>query len=310
MPPEPPAPYRTRFAPSPTGEMHLGHARTHLVAWLRARAAGGRIVMRIDDLDPPRVRPGAAEAILRDHEWLGLDWDEGPVHQSSPERQAAYREALAQLDAEGRLYPCTCSRREWMEVASAPHDGGPPRYPGTCRAGPSHPEREAAARFRLEGRTPRFVDGLAGPAGDADEGDFVVRRADGLVAYQLAVVVDDRDQGITEVVRGDDLLSATGLQLALFAALRAAPPAFLHVPLVVGADGSRLAKRHGAPGIRALREAGRTAEEVLGGLGASLGLLPGRHPATLDELLARAAELPAALPREPAHLPELASGLP
>ncbi|MEO0323347.1 MAG: tRNA glutamyl-Q(34) synthetase GluQRS [Myxococcota bacterium] len=300
--------YRTRFAPSPTGEMHLGHARTHLVAWIRARASGGRIVMRIDDLDPPRVRPGAAEALLRDHEWLGLDWDEGPFTQSAPERQAAYREALQRLTEGGHLYPCTCSRREWMEVASAPHGEGPPRYPGTCRDGPSHPRRPAALRFRLEGPTPRFDDVVFGPRGGTDEGDFVVRRADGLVAYQLAVVVDDRDQRITEVVRGGDLLAATGLQRALFAALGAPAPATLHVPLVLGEHGERLAKRNGARGIAAYRAAGWRPEDLLGMLGASLGLTAPGAPATLAELRAQAPALAAALPRQPVRLPAADAG--
>ncbi len=282
--------------------MHLGHARTHLVAWLRARAAGGRIVMRIDDLDPPRVRPGAADAFLRDHEWLGLDWDEGPVFQSAPERQAAYAEALVALEAAGHLYPCTCSRREWMEIASAPHGEGPPRYPGTCRAGPSHPERPAALRFRLHGPTPRFDDLVFGPSGGTDEGDFVVRRADGLVAYQLAVVVDDREQRITEVVRGADLLAATGLQRALFAALGAPAPAALHVPLVLGKDGERLAKRNGARGVRRYREEGLEAEELLGLLGASLGLVPPGSRATRAELLERSETLVEGLPRKPLTL--------
>ena len=282
--------------------MHLGHARTHLVAWLRARSAGGRIVMRIDDLDPPRVRPGAADGLLRDHEWLGLDWDEGPVFQSSPERQQAYAEALEALAARNHLYRCTCSRREWMEVASAPHGAGPPRYPGTCREGPTHPDRVAALRFRLMGPTPSFDDVFFGPSGGTDEGDFVVRRADGLVAYQLAVVVDDRDQGVTEVVRGADLLAATGLQRALFRALGAAAPASLHVPLVQGPDGARLAKRHGARGISAFRAEGWTPEALLGVLGASLGLVAAGRRVTLPELEARVPELLQVLPRTPVQL--------
>lgn len=270
---------RTRYAPSPTGAMHLGHARTALVAWLRARQAGGAIVMRVEDLDPPRVVEGAAEAFLRDHEWLGLDWDEGPFFQSA--RLADYDAAIAELGA--RAYPCTCSRKEVREAASAPH-GQAPTYPGTCRAGPTHPEREAALRFCME--TPRaYVDRLAGPQ-PAQRDDFVLRRRDGLHAYQLAVVVDDAAMGITEVVRGDDLRTSTPLQIALHEALGHTPPAFLHVPLVVGADGERLAKRHGAPPVAALRDAGWSPEQVLGVL--ARGLVPDA-PAQIDlaELRAR-----------------------
>lgn len=261
--------YRGRFAPSPTGHVHLGTARTALVAWLRAREQRGVLVMRMEDLDGPRVRAGMADAILEDLRWLGLDWDEGPYVQSA--RFDRYREVIASLASRGLAYPCTCTRKELAELASAPH-GEEPIYPGTCRLGPTHPERPAAMRFRFEHGEP-FVDELLGPRSDGIEsGDFVVSRSDGLLSYQLAVVVDDLDMGITEVVRGADLLSSVPRQVALFRALGTAPPSYVHVPLVLGADGQRLAKRHGAIAIRELRDAGQTAEEIVGRLAASLGL--------------------------------------
>jgi len=289
--------YRTRYAPSPTGAMHLGHARTALVAWLRARSKGGRIVMRIEDLDPPRVRPGSEASILADHEWLGLDWDEGPVRQS--ERYERYEEALDALRRRGRLFDCTCTRRELQAAAaSAPH-GGQPRYPGTCRSGPRHPDRPAAVRFRLD-VGPSFVDALHGHVEGAG-GDFIVRRSDGLWAYQLAVVVDDHEMGITEVVRGDDLLEATSLQIALYEALGWEPPAWMHVPLVLGPDGARLAKRHGAISIAAYREAGWSPPRLLGLLAESLGLRSTAAPVELGELLSDFDVR--TIRREPARLP-------
>ncbi len=242
--------YRGRLAPSPTGLLHLGHARTYLVAWLRARQAMGKLVLRIEDLDPPRTVPGSADAIVRDLEWLGLDWDEGPHVQS--ERSAHYEAALAQLQSDGYLFSCTCSRKEIAAVSSAPHGDHGPRYPGTCRDRPSHPDRPAALRFRFP------------------DDDFVVKRADGLYAYQLAVVVDDIAMGITEVVRGADLASSTPRQIALYEALGATPPSFLHVPLVVDATGERLSKRSGSIAIEALEGLGRPA--ILGALARSLGL--------------------------------------
>lgn len=275
--------YTTRYAPSPTGAMHLGHVRTHLIAYLRARSLGGRIVMRIEDLDPPRVVPGSAEGFLRDHEWLGLEWDEGPHFQS--DRTALYEAAIDRLRAEGAIYPCTCSRREVAQIASAPHGEEGPVYPGTCRPGPSHPGRPEALRFRMQAGEVVWRDTLLGDVTTPDAGDFVVRRADGLFAYQLAVVVDDGAMGITEVVRGRDLLASTPRQLALADALGLVPPAYLHVPLVLGEDGERLAKRNGAIGVAAYREAGVSRERLLGAVGASLGLVPEGSSASLEALL-------------------------
>jgi len=278
------ATYRTRFAPSPTGKMHLGHARTALVAWLRARKLGGSILMRIEDLDGPRVVPGSADAICRDHEWLGLDWDEGPVYQST--RDPAYEAALAKLERKGLVYPCTCSRKEIAAIASAPHGDEGPRYPGTCRRGATRPERAAAVRFRLADPSPGFADRIAGPYPEgAAAGDFVLRRADGMWAYQLAVVVDDAAAGITEVIRGADLLSSTPRQIALYQALDLPIPAFAHVGLVLGPEGRRLSKRFGAPPIEALRDSGQSPTAVIGMLAHSLGLSRSPDPVHPKELL-------------------------
>ncbi|MBW1876005.1 MAG: tRNA glutamyl-Q(34) synthetase GluQRS [Deltaproteobacteria bacterium] len=263
--------------------MHPGHARTALVTWLQARRQGGKIVMRIEDIDRPRVVPGSADAIFRDHEWLGLDWDEGPVFQSS--RDEAYERALSQLQKADMVYPCTCSRKEIAAIASAPHGDEGPRYPGTCRNGVTKPGKPPALRFVFEGSSPGFEDVLCGtyPEGRAG-GDFVLRRADGVWAYQLAVVVDDAEAGITEVIRGADLLSSTPRQIALYRGLGCPVPRFAHVALVVDGDGTRLATRHRATSIESLREAGRSPEQVIGELACSLGLTATKELVQVFEL--------------------------
>ena len=283
--------YRGRFAPSPTGDLHLGGARTALAAWLAARAAGGAYVVRVEDLDGPRVVPGAEERILEDLAWLGLDWDEGPDAGGphAPYRQslrlARYDAAVERLLAEGRAFRCWCSRAEVARAAAAPHgpaDDGP-RYPGTCRALPTPPpndlryRRRPSVRLRVDAEEIAFVDGVHGrtvedPA--ATIGDFVIRRADGIPAYQLAVVVDDAAMAISDVVRGDDLLGSTARQLVLYRALGATPPRFAHVPLVLGPDCARLSKRHVSISVRALRDRGRSREAVVGLLASTLGLVP------------------------------------
>ncbi|MEM7437091.1 MAG: tRNA glutamyl-Q(34) synthetase GluQRS [Myxococcota bacterium] len=281
-----PQPYRTRFAPSPTGKMHPGHARTALVTWLRARQARGNIVMRIEDIDGPRVVEGSTDGILVDHEWLGLDWDEGPTFQSS--RFDVYETALEALQAGGFVYPCTCSRKEIAKVASAPHGDAGVRYPGTCRNGPTKPDRPPSYRFRLRDPAPGFEDGFHGrvPEGQVG-GDFVVRRADGVWAYQLAVAVDDAQMGITEVIRGDDLLMSTPRQIGIYEALGWNIPHFAHVPLVTDDAGTRLSKRHASVTIEALRAAGRSAEWVIGQLAWSLGITASPTPIRPDELVSR-----------------------
>jgi glutamyl-tRNA synthetase len=285
--------YRGRFAPSPTGRLHLGLARTALLGWLRARAEGGAFVLRIEDLDGPRVVGGAAEAILDDLRWMGLDWDEGPDLGGpygpyvQSQRLARYDAAIDALAARGRVYPCTCSRKE-IAVASAPH--GPaeygPVYPGTCRDGPRHAERAAAVRFRVTDPLPGYADGFrrGGPL-DAAAGDFVVRRADGLHSYQLAVVVDDAEMRISEVLRGDDLAGCTPWQLALYDALALSRPAFVQVPLMLGPDGKRLAKRHGAVAVAELRDAGTRPDVLVGWLAASCGLVAAGAAASPRALL-------------------------
>jgi glutamyl-tRNA synthetase len=286
-------PYRGRFAPSPTGALHLGLARTALLSFLRARSEGGAFVLRIEDIDTPRVVPGSAAQILEELRFLGLTWDEGPDLGGAAgpyvqsERYGLYRAALAQLERQGLAYRCSCSRKE-IALASAPHgpsEFGPP-YPGTCRHAPSRPEGPFALRFRCPDPPPSFVDGLRGTCVAPEAlGDFVLARADGMVSYQLAVVVDDIAMGITEVVRGEDLAGCTGQQLALYAALGAAPPAFVHVPLMRGADGKRLAKRDRATSLAELRAHGTSAETIVGHLAYGVGLAASPAPITAASLV-------------------------
>jgi glutamyl-tRNA synthetase len=280
-----------RFAPSPTGTLHLGNMRTALLAWLFARSGGGRFLMRMEDLDRGRVRPGYEEQQLGDLRRLGLDWD-GPVTRQS-ERLDLYSGAIARLDADGRLYPCWCTRAEIREAASAPHgEHAEGAYPGTCRelTAPERAERERsgrapALRLRADGERVEFEDRLLGPrAGVVD--DFVVRRGDGVPAYNLAVVVDDAEQGIAEVVRGADLADSTPRQLLLARRLGLAEPRYAHVPLVLGPDGARLAKRHGAVTLAEREARGETPGRVVADLAESVGLAaPGRE-ATPADLLA------------------------
>ncbi len=294
---------RGRYAPSPTGDLHLGNMRTALLAWLFARKAGGTFVLRVEDLDQPRVRPGATMQMLEDLRWLGLDWDEGPDCGGpfgpylQSERQAIYGASLARLQAADLVYPCYCSRAEVARAASAPQGAGDegPRYPGTCQnlSAAERREREAAGkrpclRFRAPDRLIEFTDMIAGPVEQNVAqvvGDFIVSRSDGIPAYQFAVVVDDGLMQMKQVVRGADLLSSTARQIALFEALGSAVPLFGHVPLVVDAQGARLAKREQAAGVGALRAAGAAAEQVVGALAASCGLCgPGEAMSASDLL--------------------------
>jgi glutamyl-tRNA synthetase len=281
---------RGRYAPSPTGEVHLGNASSALLAWLSIRARGGSFVMRMEDLDRNRVRPGLDRQILDDLAWLGLDWDEGPDNGGpySPYEQWARREryaaAFERLKAADRIYPCFCSRKDIAAAASAPQSPGDEvRYPGTCRdLEPAESRRRFeegarhAWRFRVEpGERPVFVDAVHGEWGadQPDEpGDFVVARADGVPAYQLAVVVDDAEMRIDEVVRGDDLLPSTARQLLLYDALGWARPAFGHVPLLLGTDGIRLSKRHEGTSLAELRRDGFSPQQVVGRLAWVVGL--------------------------------------
>ncbi|HEB52536.1 MAG TPA: tRNA glutamyl-Q(34) synthetase GluQRS [bacterium] len=283
-----------RLAPSPTGVLHLGNARTFLLAWLSARARGGSVLLRIEDIDGPRIKPGAQEQTIEDLRWLGLDWDGEVFRQSS--RRVLYRAAAQRLVEQGLAYPCVCTRKEVDEAASAPHESEPedgPVYAGTCRGrfasldqARRETGREAALRFRVDvGRVP-FEDGFRGPQEGRIRGDFVVQKRGGDPAYQLAVVVDDAAQAVTEVVRADDLLPSTPRQLLLYRALGLPEPLFVHVPLVVGVDGLRLAKRHGDTSLAHFRRQGVSAPDLVGYLAVLSGLRARRAPCTPRELLA------------------------
>ena len=267
---------RGRYAPSPTGPLHLGNLRTALFAWLQARVEQGAFVMRMEDLDRGRTVEGSADAILDDLKSLGLDWDEGPnvggavgpYVQSL--RDPFYESALETLRAQDLTYPCYCSRKEIAEVASAPH-GATIVYPGTC-ANLSATERierrevsgrEPSIRFRVPDRTIGFEDRVCGEYSQQmvrEVGDFVIKRADGLFAYQLAVVVDDLAMHMSDVVRGDDLLDSTPRQIALFEALGGKIPTFWHVPLMNDLDGTRLSKRDNSSGLRVALQHGSVSD--------------------------------------------------
>lgn len=292
-----------RFAPSPTGSLHLGNLRTALLAWLFARSAASRFAMRIEDLDQVAARRDIAREQLADLVALGLDWD-GPVVRQS-ECLDRHRDAIADLDRRGLLYPCYCTRREVAEAAAAPHGDGPDgAYPGTCRelTRTRRAEREAAGRrgalrVRAGEASVSFVDRLHGARVDVVD-DFVVQRNDGTPAYNLAVVVDDAAQGVAEVVRGDDLLPTTGRQVWLAGTLGVTVPTYAHVPLVLAPDGRRLAKRDGSVTLAdAARDRGETPALVCGRLAASVGLAEPGEPVRPAELIERFAA--DALPRDP-----------
>jgi glutamyl/glutaminyl-tRNA synthetase len=284
------ASYRGRLAPSPTGLLHIGHARTFWQAYRRAQEAGGTLILRDEDLDPQRSRASFAEAMLEDLRWLGIRWQEGPdvggpyaPYQQSL-RRGVYLTVWQHLLVHGFLYACACSRKDLSQMAQAPHEGAPgprreqdegPMYPGTCRppAGSTVTQdvKDPAGvnwRFRVpDGEVIEFMDQNLGPqhfvAGE-DFGDFPVWRRDDVPAYQLAVVADDLAMRVTEVVRGADLLLSTARQILLYRALEQTPPHWFHCELVLDERGERLAKRHDALSIRALRQQGKTPEEVLG----------------------------------------------
>lgn len=292
---------RGRFAPTPSGEMHLGNAKIALLAWLQMRSGRGEFILRIEDIDTQRSRPDIAERIPEDLRWLGLDWDFGPGADdglgpySQNLRLAHYEDALTRLEGTGRLYPCYCSRAELLSMAGAPHglasEGAP--YAGTCRHldPEQRKEREKhkspSLRFAIEAEPIRFVDGIAGPQSfpPGSGGDFVVRRADGLFSYQLAVTVDDALMGITDVLRGGDLLDSTPRQLELYRALGYAAPAFSHAPLLLGEDGRRLAKRHGDLSLSSLRSKGVQPEAIIGWLAKISGLIDRYEPVAAKELI-------------------------
>jgi len=282
----------------------VGNLRTALLAWLFARSEGSRFLLRIEDLDPQRSRPEHEAGQRADLRAIGLDWDGDPVRQS--ERTQLYHEALEALSEQGRVYPCWCTRADIRGAAQAPH-GPEDAYPGTCRrlTRRERREREGGAgrppslRLDAGGETMRFEDRLHG-AFEGPVDDFLLRRWDGAFAYNLAVVVDDAEQGVGEVVRGDDLLEWTPRQVLLARLLGSRPPAYAHVPLVLGSDGKRLSKRHGAVSLQGRRALGEDPADVLGWMAASVGLAEPGERVTAGLLLGRFD--PAALPREPTIL--------
>ena len=291
-----------RFAPSPSGRIHLGNILCCLLAWLSARKKGGRVILRIEDLDTARCPRQYGEQMCRDIRWLGLNWDEGPdvggphAPYTQSDRTALYQAALERLEGQGLVYPCFCTRAQ-LHAASAPHrEDGQVIYPGTCR---HLTAEEAAEKARRTGRSPAlrlrvpeeeiaFTDGHMGEYREflaRDCGDFLLRRSDGMFAYQLAVVVDDAAMGVTEVVRGADLLSSTPRQLLLYRLLGLQEPAFYHLPLLLDSDGRRLSKRNADAGLDTLGER-YTAPEIMGKLAYLAGFHPSAEPRTGEELLA------------------------
>ena len=281
---------RGRYAPSPTGDLHLGNLCTALLAWLLARCDGGQFVLRVEDLDRPRTRRGATQRMLDDLRWLGIDWDEGPdvggpyAPYTQSERQAIYTAYLQRLQDAGQIYPCYCSRAEIARAASAPCADEGLRYPGTCRYLSEDQRRKLEAaggspslRFRVDDeRVVTFHDLLAGRQQQHVQnaiGDFILRRANGIFAYQFAVVVDDALMRINQVVRGADLLASTARQIMLYEALGFAVPTFAHAPLVVDNEGKRLSKRLQSEGLEPLRAAGVRPAQVVGQLAAGCGLV-------------------------------------
>ncbi len=267
-----------RYAPSPTGELHLGNLRTALLAWLHTRLQGGEFILRMEDLDLPRVVEGSADQILRDLEWLGLDWDGPVVYQS--QRNDLYQSVLQDLHSKGLSYPCFCSRKDIRLASSAPH-AKQGAYPGTCR---QLTDQEIKSKMIKKPASMRLKVPYA-IANDID--DFVIRRSDHLFAYQLAVTVDDLDQGITEVVRGEDLRDSTSKQryLAALLAPNALPINYLHAPLMLDDDGNRMSKRDGSYSIRMWRHEGGNSEQLLAHLAFSANIIDSPKPINISELV-------------------------
>lgn len=285
-----------RFAPSPSGRMHLGNVFSSLVAWASARSQGGRVVLRIEDLDPRTQSGPWTKLLMEDLQWLGLDWDEGPYYQH--ERGDLYQAAYDKLVDAGLTYPCFCTRAQ-LHAASAPHaSDGTPVYAGSCR---NLSAEEVAARMATRPPATRLaVPAASDPAGTVgfsdraygpqsqtlatECGDFLIRRSDGVFAYQLAVVVDDASMGVTEVVRGNDLLSSTPRQIYLQDLLGLPHPCYAHVPLLMAPDGHRLSKRNKDLAMDGLRERFGTPEKLLGWLAGRTGLAPTTEPRTAAQL--------------------------
>jgi len=295
--------YRGRYAPSPTGRLHLGNLRTALLAWLHARLSQGQFVLRIDDLDTPRNRAGSIEEIIADLQWLGLDWDEGPdiggTHGPylQSERGDYYERFFDRLKTSHQVFPCICSRKDVQQAQSAPNaTQTEPIYPGTCRPIGNLPHQVAANGRTVSWRflTRNIV--ITSQAGlsesttvelDRTVGDFVIKRKDGLYAYQFATVVDDGLMDISDIVRGSDLSDSMPRQLALFDALGFPRPGFLHAPLMYDSLGRRLAKRDGSDSLETWKSRDRAPEPLIGELAASCGLMETAHPISCQELLER-----------------------
>jgi len=288
----------TRLAPSPTGALHLGNARTFLANYLLARQAGWKIILRIEDLDGPRIKPGADRQAMNDLKWLGISWDEGPIYQQP--LIAKYQSVTNALLERNLAYPCLCTRREVESAASAPHaEDGANIYPGSCRdrftsVGQARhfAGREPAIRFRVPDEIITFHDQFAGErrfSAARDLGDFVIQKSDGTPAYQLAVVVDDLAQGVTEVIRGDDLIDSVPRQMLIYRALASQDrlPSYTHFPLVVGTDGRRLAKRHGDTRLSHYRAMGVEPSRILSLLARWLMIPTDRPPGCADDLIGK-----------------------
>lgn len=297
--------HRGRYAPSPTGPLHLGNLRTALLAWLQTRLNNGQFLLRIEDLDEPRTRPGSAEQIIDDLQWLGLDWDEGPGINTElgpyfqSQRNRFYKMAFELLRSEDKIFPCYCSRKDILSAASAPHNESVNMnvanvYPGTCRSKTATSNRYTgqnrlpAWRYLVPETTISFTDQIMGPVSQKihlEVGDFVIRRSDNLFAYQLAVVVDDALMAITDVVRGVDLLDSTARQIELYKAMGFNIPRFWHVPLMHDDKGKRLSKRDGSDSLKSLRDQGFRPDKIVGQLAASVGLVSSGARLSAQELV-------------------------
>ena len=288
---------RGRFAPSPTGYIHLGNVWTAFLAWLQVRQQKGTLILRIEDIDEQRSKPEYTQALLEDLAWLGLDWDEGPGKGGpygpyiQQERYSLYEKALQELQAKHLLYPCYCSRAR-LQAIGAPHEGEHRLYDGHCYGMPEEQRRQMDRKPSWRVHVPHvsvsFTDGSYGPFSDYLPrvcGDFVVRRVDGLYAYQLAVAVDDGSMGITHVLRGRDLLSSTAQQIWLMEVLGYTPPSYTHVPMLIDASGNRLSKRQQGITVRSLRDRGVQADAILSALALAGGLVSERRLYHKGELL-------------------------
>ena len=292
-----------RYAPSPTGPLHYGNLRTALLCWLQVRLADGKFILRIDDLDQPRNKTGSLKNIIADLKWLGIDWDIGPhvksiksAYQQS-ERTPLYNDAFTVLKKAGLIYPCSCSRKDIDLALSAPHtNDNPGIYPGICRPRTDRTVStktktnlvDYAWRFTVANQTIEFNDQFYGQFSqrlESEVGDFVIKRKDGLFAYQLATVVDDALMGVTDVLRGSDLIDSTPRQIALFKALGFKPPQFWHVPLMTDSQENRMSKREGSESIHQWREENKSAEQLVGQLASSAGLIDYNEAVSCEELL-------------------------